>query len=348
MLSPWALGWATEVPVLTAMTRAVRRGVMFRDANALESARMLDVMMVEKAGTLTVGQPEIDSIDVFGSVSLPQAAVVLQAVEAKSDHAIASAIRTFAAEVAIGDSELPAVSSFRQIPGSGVIARVAEREVVFGSLDLVEGKGATVADSHRKAHALYLTVDGELWARLSIYDPIREDASGMIQRLRRSGIRPMLLTSSSRAEAERVATQVGLDVGDIRAGVDGANHAQAVRAVQAAGRRVGVVGHAMHDAAALRAADIAVALHHAGGLSTSSADLPDDGFAVVSVRPGEGGVCSALDLCESAYARVRTNFIIGSGLTAGALVASIGWIGPAGAVLFVLIGLLLIGANGLQ
>jgi Cu+-exporting ATPase len=347
-LSPWALGWASEIPVLTGMTRAVRRGVLFRDASALEGARFLDVMMIEKAGTLTVGQPEVDSIELFGDVQLKDAARLLTAVEGKSDHAIAATIRTFASEIGASGSDVPEVRSFREIPGSGVIARIEDKEVVFGSLELVEGKGSTIDEDQRTAHALYLTVDSELWARLRMYDPIRDDGASMVSRLGDSGIRPMLITSSSEAEAERVATQVGLDLGDIRAGVDGANHAQAVRAVQAAGRRVGVVGQAIDDMAALQAADIAFALYHAAAPASSNSELPNEEFAVVSVRPGEGGVRVALDLSESASQRVQENFIIGSSLMVGALAAAIGWIGPTAAVAFVLIGLFLIGTNGLR
>ncbi|MEC8024960.1 MAG: HAD-IC family P-type ATPase [Myxococcota bacterium] len=348
LLSPWALGWATVIPTLCAMTRGVRDGVVFRDASSLDMTRSLDVMMIEKAGTLTVGRPEVESFEVYGKVPEKDAARLLRAVEGQSSHAIANAIRAFLKDVETDVFDLDTVTSFREIPGGGVIAQVMGSEVVFGAVHLLQEKGISVEDSVATPQGLYLAVDGEVYARLTLFDPLREDALRMVQAIKKRGIRALILTSSSRGDVSRLATSVGLEPDDVRAGIDSENHAQAVRAIQGAGRRVGLVGQANEDRDALKQADVAIATYDAGAEILANSGNIDTDFSLLALRPGGNGVSAALALADVTHRRVRENFVMASLLMAGGLFAALGWLGPSSAVAVTLLSLYLVGTNGLR
>lgn len=342
---PWALGWASAIPVSAGMTEAARQGVLFRDAGVLEEIRGLDAMAFEKAGTLTTGRPEVESMEVFGDIEPRDALRILMAVESQSKHALAETFFEYTREH-FGDEatdSLPAARSFRTIPGRGVIARVADQEVVVGSAPLLEAKGVQPPEEPEGVPGsyIYLAVEGELRARAHIFDPFRDDSIATVGRARAAGLRPMLLTAGTANEAERVANAVGIKSDDVRAGIDAAEHGQAVRVLTAAGVTSAVVGNAGSDQPSLQAADVAFAIAEHG-------EVPSEPHEVILLRPGARGVITALDVAHATFRIIRQNLIASTLVMLAAVPAALGVLPPHAATGGLAFTVLMVGVNGLR
>ena len=343
--TPWALGFASAVPVTAAMTVAARRGVLTRDAGVLERIRDLDVMVFRKAGTLTTARPEVETIDLFNGADLRESLCLLIAVEKNATHHAATAF-VRVAEERFGDAFQPPdatiVRGFRSIPSRGLIAHVDGREVVVGAATLLVDKGIDVpAEPELPGAFRYLAVGGVLWARALLYDPMREDSIPTVARVKREGIRPILVTAVGVAESLKVASTVGIIESDVRSNIDPAEQAEVVRVFRAAGVSVGVVGSRDADRAALAVSDVAFALIPDGR-------LPRERHAVSLLRPGAGGVITALDLSARAFRLLRQNLWVGATLMMGGIPAALGYLPPHGAVLGMLLTMLAVGVNGLR
>jgi Cu+-exporting ATPase len=255
---PCALGLATPTAIMVGTGMAARRGILIRDAAALERAHAVQVVAFDKTGTLTLGKPSLARI--VPAAFLADAA----ALQSGSEHPLAEAVR-----VAAKGLPLPDVTGFRTLPGLGVTASVAGRTLLLGNARLMAENAVPLDALNAEASAMaaagqtvsFLAEPGHLLAVLGFADTVKPGARAAIERLHKMGLRTVMLTGDGQGAADAVARQVGID--SVRARILPADKAAAVTDLRASGDVVAMVGDGINDAPALAAADIGIAM--AGG-----------------------------------------------------------------------------------
>jgi len=270
---PCALGLATPTALMVGTGAAARAGILIKDAEALERAHAVDVVVFDKTGTLTEGRPELRRLGALDGDEDELLALAASAQQG-SEHPLARALLR-AAEAR--DLSLDRVEAFRAVPGRGVEARVGERSVQIGSPSWMTELGHDLDDltetieGHEAAGTvMVIAVDGALRGWAAVADPARPSARRAVSRLRAMGVTPVMLTGDNRRTAAAVARELGID--EVRAEVRPDDKAVEVERLRAEGRVVAMVGDGVNDAPALAAADVGfamstgtdVAMHTAG------------------------------------------------------------------------------------
>ncbi len=329
--TPCPLILATPVAIIGGINRAARGRVVIRHGGALEALAAVDTVVFDKTGTLTIGRPEVASV--AGIAPWTDAAVLrlAAAVEQGSGHLLA---RVTVEAATRAQESLPAATEVLEAPGRGVQGRVEGRQVVVGALSLVRevapGSIAALEVAHQAHRGLqaFVAVDGQAAGVITYADRIRANARGIVAALPRHGVTRSLLLSGDHAETvAAVAGAVGITelAGDLRP----EDKLARIRALQAEGRRVLMIGDGTNDAPALSAAEVGVALAaHGGGIAAESAD-------VVLLEDDLRGVTVALDAGRDTMRIARQSLGVGLGLSAVAMgFAALGHIPPtAGALL---------------
>jgi Cu+-exporting ATPase len=257
---PCALGLATPTALLVGTGRGAQLGILIRGVTALESARRVDTIVLDKTGTVTIGRMAV--VDIVPEPG-QDADVLLRlagAVEAASEHPLGRAITRAAA----GRGQLPAVSEFRAVAGVGVRGLVdgAEVEVGRAGVPPTEPAAATWVE---------VRVAGAVRGWLALADEVRPTSAAAVAALRRLGLRPVLVTGDAPAVAQAVAAEVGVD--DVVAGVLPAGKVDVVKQLQGEGRVVAMVGDGVNDAAALAQADLGLAMGAGTDVAIEASDL---------------------------------------------------------------------------
>lgn len=321
---PCALGLATPTALLVATGRGAQLGILLRSAQALESTRAVDTVLLDKTGTVTTGRMSLAETYCDGDPA--ELLRYAGAVESASEHAIAAAI-TAAARAEF--PELPEVAEFAALPGLGASGRVDGAEVLIGRLLLFAERGWTVepelAERCAEWEKLGRTVvvagwDGAARGLLAVLDTVKESAPGAIKALRALGLTPVLLTGDNEATARLVAEAVGIE--EVHAGVLPQGKVEVVRALQAQGRRVAMVGDGVNDGPALAAADLAMAMGTGADVALHAADL-------ILVRDNLIAVPDAIRLARATLNTIRGNLWWAFGYNVAALpVAALGLLNP--------------------
>lgn len=241
---PCALGLATPTALLVGTGRGAQLGVVIRGPEVLESTRAVDVVVLDKTGTVTTGHLSVVATDLSAD-SLRLAA----AVEAAPEHPVARAV------LAAYDGVPPAVTGFASTPGVGVSG-------------LVEGHRVCVGRGRR---GVEVSVDGVVRGELEVADVVKESSAQAIRSLRELGLRPVLLTGDARPVAEKVATEVGIE--DVYAGVLPSEKVDVIKRLQDEGHVVAMVGDGVNDAAALAQADLGLAMGTGTDAAIEASDL---------------------------------------------------------------------------
>jgi Cu+-exporting ATPase len=255
---PCALGLATPTAIMVGTGMAARRGILIRDAAALERAQAVQVVAFDKTGTLTLGKPSL--VRIVPAEYLANAA----SLQAGSEHPLAEAVR-----VAAHGLPLSKVEDFRTLPGLGVTATAGGRTLLLGNARLMEQHGVALDALKMDADAMaasgqtvsFLAEPNRLLAVLGFADTVKPNALAAIERLHRMGLRTVMLTGDGEGAASAVAAQVGIET--VHARILPADKAAAVAELRAGGDVVAMVGDGINDAPALAAADIGIAM--AGG-----------------------------------------------------------------------------------
>ena len=262
---PCALGLATPVALLVGTSRAAREGIIIKGAHVLEATQAIDTIVFDKTGTLTTGVMTLQSIDEIE----PGFRSAVLAVENQSEHPIARAIVNGLRDRGVVATSR--VDEFVNIPGVGVSALVDGMRIAVGRSTNMNESGLTVVEA---------SVDGQVVARFTVSDHIKQTAAAIVAELRALGVRPMIVSGDSVGPVEHVAKQVGIDTSETRSGVLPADKLRIVSELQASGASVAMVGDGVNDAAALVAADLGIAMGtgtdaamEAGDLTIVSGDL---------------------------------------------------------------------------
>jgi Cu+-exporting ATPase len=301
---PCALGLATPISIMVANGRGARMGVLFRDAAAIEAMRKVDVLLVDKTGTLTEGKPSLHAVEAFDGFDRTRALALAAALERPSEHPLAQAVVAAAASRGLANAD---VGDFRTLTGRGVSGRVNGHAVVLGNERLLQESGV-VEDPEKMARAsalrgdgatvMFLVVDGDIVALLAVADRVKDSTPSALAALRDEGLDIVMLSGDDQVTAHAVARELGID--DVHAGVSPADKADVVAALRRQGRCVAMAGDGINDAPALAAADVGIAM----GAGT---DVALDSAPVTLVHGDLSGIVRARALSRATVRNIHQN-----------------------------------------
>ncbi|HEX4704153.1 MAG TPA: copper-translocating P-type ATPase, partial [Pseudonocardiaceae bacterium] len=323
---PCALGLATPTALLVASGRGAQLGIFIKGHQALESAKIIDTVVLDKTGTVTRGRMAVvDTATVDGTdrAGLLRAA---GAVEDASEHVVAAAISALARrELGV----LPPVTGFASLAGLGAAGTVAGQAVVVGSARLMAGRGVDVPSEmdeqrlawERKGRTTVLVaVDGTVTGMVALADTVKPSAAAAIRELTAMGLRTVLLTGDNAATAHAVAEEVGID--EVIAEVLPDGKADVIARLRAEGRSVAMVGDGVNDAPALAGANLGMAVVSGTDVALGAADL-------ILVRDDLRVVPSAVQLARATLRTIHGNLLWAFGYNAAALpLAAFGLLNP--------------------
>jgi Cu+-exporting ATPase len=322
---PCALGLATPLSIMVATGKGATVGVLFRDAEAIETLRKVDTLVVDKTGTLTLGKPALAGVRTFGGATEAQALEMAAALERGSEHPLAAAILEGARSRGIAPTQ---AAEFAAVPGQGVTGRVGGRRVALGNAALMAAEGVEVAAVQADADRLraegqtvvHLAADGRLAALIGVADPVKESTPAALEALRRDGVRIVMLTGDSEATAQAVARRLG--IAEVVAGVLPDQKAEHVRRLQAEGRFVAMAGDGVNDAPALAAAHVGIAM----GTGT---DVAMESAGVTLVKGDLRAIVRARRLSRATMRNVKQNLVFALGYNALGVPIAAGLLYPA-------------------
>lgn len=329
---PCALGLATPTSIMVASGKGAENGLIFRSAEALETAGKLRTIVLDKTGTLTRGQPEVTDFERLAGGVLPADTLLAltTALESRSEHPLAEAITTYASSQL---SELPAVEGFEAVAGRGVQGVVAGQQVRVGTPRWFEELGIDTSALQPLVERLEaaacsvaaVVVDGRIEACFGVADPLKSSSAAAVAGLRRLGLQVVMLSGDARRTAEVVAAQVGIE--RVIAEVRPADKASVIRKLQEQGEGpVAMVGDGINDSPALAQADVGIAM----GTGTDVAIAASD---ITLISGNLAGVPAAIELSRAAMANIRQNLffafaynVAGIPIAAGLLFPLTGWL----------------------
>ena len=332
---PCALGLATPMSIMVATGRAASKGILFRDAAAIEQLREVDILVVDKTGTLTLGRPSLLKTIALADHSEEEVLRLAASIDQSSEHPLAKAIVESARAQQL---QLEAVSNFDSASGIGVTATLLSDEgnthqLALGNTALMRQLGvemkdfANQADDLRRggASVVFLAMEQTLLGLLTVADPIKESTPIALQELRDSGLRLIMATGDGELTALAVAKELGIE--EVHAEVTPAKKLALIEQLQSQGHKVAMAGDGINDAPALAKATVGIAMGTGTDVAMSSAP-------VTLVKGDLRGIAQARLISEQTVANMRQN------LTFAFLYNSLG-VPIAAGILFPVFGLLL-------
>ncbi|CAN0639705.1 heavy metal translocating P-type ATPase [Burkholderia cepacia] len=300
---PCALGLATPMSIMVASGKGATTGVLFRDAAAIENFRKIDVLIVDKTGTLTEGRPAFERAVGTNGHSADEVLHLAASLDQGSEHPLAAAIVAAAREKGV---QLDRAEKFESVTGIGVRGLVAGRRLALGNTALMQTDQVSVeslaneADRVRAqgASVMYLSVDGRLAGLLAVADPIKATTQEALATLKENGIRVVMATGDGVVTAKAVAERLGID--EYHGEVKPADKLDLVTKLQQARHVVAMAGDGINDAPALAKADVGVAMGTGTDVAMSSAQ-------VTLVKGDLRGIARARELSEATVANMKQN-----------------------------------------
>ena len=335
---PHALGLAVPLVVAISTTIGARSGLLVRDRRGLEEARKLDAVVFDKTGTLTLGEHRVVAMRTADGLRDDDALRLAAAMERDAEHPVARAIVASAEERGL---TIPRASDFQAIPGHGVQAIVDGRRLSAGGPNLLERLVTmpsrdlqTFAEeaASRGQGVVYLVDDTTVVAAFAVADAVRPESRDAVRRLHERGIQVVMLTGDSRAVADSVARELGIDT--VLAQVLPDQKADRIRELQAQGKRVAMVGDGVNDAPALLTADVGVAIGTGTDVAVEAGDI-------VLVRSDPRDVSRIIALSRATYRKMIQNLWWAAGYNIIAIPLAAGALEPWGVVLSPAVGAVL-------
>lgn len=326
---PCAMGLATPTSIMVGTGKAAELGVLFRNGAALEGLQGVNVVAVDKTGTLTKGRPELTDLVTASGFGRTEVLQLVAAAEEQSEHPIARAIVDAAKKE--GVATLP-LESFEAVPGYGLEARVQGRLVQVGADRYMHKVGLNVGDFAAQAERLgdegksplYAAIDGQLAAVIAVADPIKDGSPEAVKALHRQGLKVAMITGDNARTAQAIARQLGID--EVLAEVLPSGKSDAVKELQAKGQKVAFVGDGINDAPALAQADVGLAIGTGTDVAVETAD-------VILMSGDLRGVPNALALSRATLRNIKLNLfwafaynIVLIPVAAGVLYPAFGWL----------------------
>ncbi|KQV94265.1 heavy metal translocating P-type ATPase [Streptomyces sp. Root369] len=340
---PCALGLATPTALMAATGRGAQLGVLVSGPRALEGLQHLDVVVLDKTGTLTSGHMSVARVTVVpGALGRDVVLRLAGAVEQGSEHPLGRAIAAYARRV-LPERPLPEVSGFTAVPGRGVHGRVEGRlvEVLAPDHELPAALAEAMPAAETAAHTPVLVrVDGVTEALIEVGDVVRPGSYRAVDRLRRLGVKPVLATGDREAPAQAVAKALGID--EVHARCTPEDKARLVRDLQEQGYRVAVIGDGVNDAAALAGADLGIAMGTGTDVAIGAADL-------TLVRGDIEALADAVRLARRTLGTIRVNLVWAFGYNVVTVpLAMVGLLNPMLAAAAMSVSSLLVVGNSLR
>ncbi|HPG85774.1 MAG TPA: heavy metal translocating P-type ATPase [Spirochaetales bacterium] len=300
---PCALGLATPVAIMVGTGRGAELGLLIKGGEALENAHRVTAVALDKTGTVTLGKPAVVEVLAYGHLDEEAALALAASAERGSEHPLGAAI---VREAEARSLALSSPDSLKALPGRGIEARLGGAEAIVGNARLMEERGIDVgpaaADLERLAAdgktAMLVAAEGRLVGLVAVADIVRPTSRAAIAALRARGVETTMITGDSRAVAEAIGREVGVD--RVVAEVLPEDKSAAVRALQASGKLVAMVGDGINDAPALAAADVGIAIGSGTDIAAESADI-------VLARGDLEDAVAALDLSRATMRVIRQN-----------------------------------------
>jgi P-type Cu2+ transporter len=320
---PDALGLATPTAIMVGTGLGAGRGILFKNAMALESAARVHLVVLDKTGTLTKGEPEVVEVIADG-LPEPDLLRLAAAVERESEHPLAQAVVKRAA--AAGVTEVPA-SDFTNVPGHGAIATVDGHRIAVGNARLLErekvgmnGLGAELARLSAEGKTVVgVAIDGKAAGLFAIADAPRPTSQRAVAALQEAGLEVIMLTGDNQATAERIAGELGIKT--VIAEVLPGDKAAKISELQKSGRKVAMVGDGVNDAPALAQADLGIAIGAGTDVAIETAD-------VVLMRSDPLDIATAIAIGRGTLRKMRQNLAWAVGYNAIALPIAAGVFQP--------------------
>ncbi|WP_373975271.1 heavy metal translocating P-type ATPase [Chitinibacter sp. SCUT-21] len=321
---PCALGLATPTAVMVGVGLGAQHGILFRNATALELGSQIDTLIVDKTGTLTMGQPQIITTHCIAPerYSEQQVLQLAASLEASSQHPLAHAFQT-----ALGTQTLSAASEVTTVAGQGVQGLVDGKQIKIGRPNWVASENEllaqqnTIAEYLREGNTVIaLAIDTQPAALFVLQDQIRPSSCAAIKSLQNAGISVLMLTGDNEASAARVASELGIQ--NYQAQCTPSDKYQQLLALQQAGKKVAMVGDGINDAPALAAADVSFAMKSGASVALETADI-------TLMHNDIAHISAALALSRATLSKIRQNlFFAFIYNTLGIPLAALGLLSP--------------------
>ena len=303
---PCALGLATPVAIMVGTGQAAQQGILIKSAESLELLHKVQTVVLDKTGTVTMGQPRVTDILCAPGVTEEELLCVAASAEKPSEHPLAHAI---VEESQARHIPLCPVSGFRSVPGGGIQATLSGEAVLAGNAGYLAQNGVSLAameaDAHRLAEdgktPLFFAESGRLLGCVAVADVVKPDSAKAIAALRRMGRRVVLLTGDNQRTANVIARQIGVD--QVIAQVLPQDKAKCVAQLQQQGQRVAMVGDGVNDAPALAQADVGLAIGAGTDIAIESAD-------VVLMKSSLLDIPAAMDLSRAVLRNIKQNLFL--------------------------------------
>ncbi|MCD1636443.1 heavy metal translocating P-type ATPase [Martelella mediterranea] len=300
---PCALGLATPMSIMVATGRGANAGVLIRDAEALERFSKVDVLVVNKTGTLTEGKPTLTDAEPRDGFDRMDLLSIAAALERGSEHPLAEAIVAGAREAEAPERES---SDFAAVTGQGVTGTVDGRRAALGNAALMEAEGIDVIALRERVAtlqgegktAMYVAADGHAAGIVAVADRIKETTPDAIRALHEAGMRIVMATGDAEATAKAVARTLGID--ELHAGVSPQDKHDLIERLRRDGHAVAMAGDGVNDAPALAVADVGIAMG-------TGADVAVESAGITLIKGDLTGIVRVRHLAEATMANIRQN-----------------------------------------
>ncbi len=328
---PCALGLATPMSIMVGIGQAAKEGILVKNAEAIERIEKVDVLITDKTGTLTAGQPSVTDIVAVEGVSESDLLSQSASLESSSEHPLARAIVGAARDKSLTIAD---VENFESHTGGGVSGEVAGRKIVVGQASFLESRGIELSETLRDAATklqnaaktvVWVSSGNDIIGLIGISDAIKETSRGAVAALHQLGVRLIMATGDNETTARAVGRELGID--EIHAGMSPQQKIDLVKRLKAEGRVVAMAGDGINDAPALAEADVGIAM----GTGT---DVAIESAAVTLVKGDLNGIAKAMKLGRRVMRNIRQNLWFAFGYNAMGVPIAAG-------VLYPFVGLLL-------
>lgn len=303
---PCALGLATPISTMIGTGKAAETGGLIRNGAALQNASKLDVVVLDKTGTITQGKPEVTHFVSFADTDDSSTLSLVAALEEGANHPLANALMNFVQKEGFSEKDQPSISEFKSLTGLGVQGLYSGKRLLLGNHKLMDQFGVDIEKTtthsikwEQEASTLvYFAIDEKIQALFGISDPIREDAKNAIERLKKQGLRIVMLTGDNENTAKVIADIAKVD--EYHANLMPEDKLEKIKALQAKGLLVGMVGDGINDAPALAQSDVGFAIGTGTDVAIESADI-------TLMRSSLNGISNVIDISRVTMKNIKQN-----------------------------------------